>query len=116
MKDRFRDILDIEDVHGVIFLGFNGKMIYSEFVIQRPQSLDDINWLLFVHALDGVGELELIFENSRYFLRRTASGFIIVIMGEIALIEMVRLNCDILLPTFEKTESKPKGLRRFFNI
>ena len=114
MKERFKDILDIEDVQGVLFLNFDGKVIFSEFLSQLPEKLQAINWLLFIHTLNGVQEAELVFENSRCYIRRTETGYIFVVMGEVALIEMIRLNCDILLPAFEHQKKKPKGLGRFF--
>ncbi|MFC1567450.1 hypothetical protein ACFL3R_01265 [Thermodesulfobacteriota bacterium] len=101
MKKHFQDILDIEDVRGVLFLNFDGKVIFNEFLSQLPDKLEAINWLLFIHTLNGVQEAELVFENSRCYIRRTETGYIFVVMGEAALIEMVRFNCDILLPVFE---------------
>lgn len=114
MKARFKDILDIEDVHGVLFLNFDGKVIFSEFMPQLSAKLEAINWLLFIHTLNGAQEAELVFEDSRCYIRRTATGYIFVVMGAVALIEMVRLNCDILLPAFEHQQKKRKGLGRFF--
>jgi len=116
MKKRFKDILDLEDVKGVFFLNFDGKAIFSEFLSQGPENFKDINWLLFTHTIKGVQEAELVFENSRCYIRRTKTGYIFVVMGKTAPIEMVRLNCDILLPAFEPQKKKPKGFRRFFKI
>ena len=116
MKNRFKDIIDIEDVDGVIFLGFDGKIIYSEFVSHPPENLADIDWHLFIHSLNGLREAQLVFENRRLYIRRAQTGLVIVLMGKIALTEMVRLNCDILLSSLEEKEEKPKGFRRFFKF
>ena len=116
MKERFKDILDLEDVQGVLFFSFDGKVIFSEFLSGRHEKFKAINWLLFINTLKGIQEAEFIFENSRCYMRKAKTGYLLVIMGETALIEMVRLHCDILLPTFEKQEKKPKGLRRFFKL
>jgi len=116
MKSLFRDILDIEDVHGAIFLSLDGKPVFNEFVSHPPKGLEHINWRLFIRSLDGVREAELVFENRRFFIKRAPSGYILVIMGETAPAEMVRLNCDILIPNLEKTSKKPKGLGRFFKL
>ena len=116
MKERFKDILDLEDVQGVLFLSFDGKIIFSEFLSRLPEKFKAVNWLLFIHTLKGIQEAEFIFENSRCYIRRAKTGYILVIMGKIALIEMVRLYCDILLPTFEQQKKKPKGLMRFFKL
>ncbi len=116
MKERFKDILDIEEVQSVLFLSLDGKVIFSEFLSRLPEKFKAINWLLFIHTLNGIQEAEFIFENSRCYIRRAKTGYILVIMGETALIEMVRLHCDILLPTFEQQKKKPKGLGRFFKL
>ena len=116
MKERFKDILELEDVQGVLFVDFDGKIVFSEFLSRRPEKLDAVNWLIFMHTLNGVQEAELVFESSRCYIRRTKTGCIFVVMGEVALIEMVRLNCDILLPAFEQQKKKRKGLGRFFKF
>jgi hypothetical protein len=116
MKERFKDILDLEDVQGVLFLNFDGMVLFSEFLSQPPEKLEAINWLLFIHTLNGVQEAEFAYENSRCYMRRVKTGYVLVIMGKIAIIEMVRLHCDILLPTFDEQKKKPKGLGRFFKF
>ena len=114
MKEFFKDIFDIEDVQGVFFINLDGKIIFNQFLSKPFENLDAVDWLLFIHTINGVQEVELIFENLRCYIRKTATGYIFVVMGEVALVEMVRLNCDILLPAFEHQENKPKGLGRFF--
>jgi hypothetical protein len=114
MKDLFKDIFDIDDVHGVMFLPFKGKLVFSEFASQQPKKIGDINWLPFVHSLNGIHEAELIFENNRFYLRKAGMGYILVVMGKAGLTEMVRLNCDVLISSFEQTKKKHKGLELFF--
>lgn len=116
MKKRFKDILDLEDVQGVLFFSFEGKVIFSEFLSRLSEKFKVINWLLFIYTLNGIQEAEFIFENNRCYIRRAKAGYILVIMGKIALIEMVRLHCDILLPALEQQKKKPKGLGRFFKL
>ncbi len=114
MKDLFKDILDVQDVEGVIFFSLDGKLVFSEFISILPEKIEHIDWRSFFHTLDTIREVELVFENSRFYVRRTGSGYILVVMGKTALIEMVRLNCNVLLPAFEATTKKPKGLGRIF--
>ena len=116
MKSLFKDILDIEDVHGVIFLSLEGKAVFNEFISQPPKKLEHINWRSFTRSLDGVQEAELVFENRQFFIKRASSGYILVAMGITAPSEMVRLNCDILIPNLKKTIEKPKGFGRFFKL
>ena len=114
MKDLFKDIFDIDDVHGVMFLPFKGKLVFSEFVSQQPKKIGDINWLPFIQSLNGIHEAELIFENNRFYLRKAGMGYILVVMGKAGLTEMVRLNCDVLISSFEQTKKKHKGFELFF--
>lgn len=116
MKERFNDILELEDVNGVLFINFDGRIVFNKFVSRQPKNLDAVNWLLFIHTLDGLQETEFIFENIRCYIRRTGTGYIFVVMGAAPPIEMVRLNCDILLPVFEPQKKKGKGLGRFFKF
>lgn len=94
------NILNIDGVHGVMFISFEGKSVYKEFVSRPTKKIEEINWLSMFNTLNGIQEAELVFENSRFYLRRAETGFIVVIMGEIVPIEMVRFNCEILLPSF----------------
>lgn len=114
MKDLFKDIFDIDDVHGVMFLTVDGKHVFSEFVYQEHKRIGDINWLPFIHALSEIYEAEFIFENNRFYLRKAGMGYILVVMGKTGLTEMVRLNCDVLISSFEQTKKKHKGFELFF--
>ena len=114
MKDLFKDIFNIDNVQGVMFLPIKGKLVFSEFVSQQPKKIGDINWPPFIQTLNGIHEAELIFENNRFYLRRAGMGYILVVMGEAGLTEMVRLNCDVLISTFKQTKKKHKGSEFFF--
>ena len=108
MKDLFKDIFDIDDVHGVMFLPIKGKPVFSEFVSQQPKNVGDINWLPFIHTLNGIHEAEVVFEKYRFYLRRAGMGYILVVMGKAGLTEMVRLNCDVLISSVDQTKKKHK--------
>lgn len=114
MKDLFKDIFNIDNVQGVMFLPIKGKLVFSEFVSQQPKKIGDINWPPFIQTLNGIHEAELIFENNRFYLRRAGLGYILVVMGEAGLTEMVRLNCDVLISSFKQTKKKHKGSEFFF--
>ena len=116
MKELFKDILDLDDIQGVLFVSLDGKLVFEEFGSHPPDRVEGINWLPFISTLDGVREGELVFENKRLYVRKAESGYILVVMGDMALTEMLRLNCDILLPALEQTAKKPKGLGRFFKL
>jgi len=114
MKDRFKEILNIEGVYGILFLSFDGKIVFNEFMSHPPKGLNNGNWHTFAHALNGIQEAELIFDKNRLYIRKTGSGYILVVMERLAQAAMVRLNCDILLPSLDQIKKKPKGFGRFF--
>ncbi len=114
MKDLFKDIFNIDNVQGVMFIPIKGKLVFSEFVSQQPKKIGDINWPPFIQTLNGIHEAELIFENNRFYLRRAGMGYILVVMGKACLTEMVRLNCDVLISSFKQTKKKHKGSEFFF--
>ena len=116
MRIQLKDILNIKNIHGVLFLNFEGKIVFKEFISHIPEETEDINWLPFVHTLNNVQEAELVFDKIKFYLRRSKSGFIIVVMDRSAIIEMVRLNCDIILPSLEEAPKKSGGLMRFFKL
>lgn len=114
MKDLFKNILNINEVQGVMFLSFDGKVIFKKFKSTSPEKIEDKDWPFFVHTLNHIRAAELVYKNSIIYIRKTKTGYIFVIMSRFAPVAMIRLNCDILLPHFEQTEQKPKGFRRFF--
>ena len=114
MKDLFKDILDIKDVQGIVFFSFDGEILFKEFLIHPPEEFQDGNWPVFIHSLSDIQEAELIFENTKFYIRKTGSGYLLIIMGISALMAMIRLNCGIILPSFDQTKKKTQGLWRFF--
>lgn len=114
MKELFRDILSIDDVIGVMLFSFKGELIFKEFLSPLSEEPETREWWpLFIDSLQGVREADIVYENSRLYIRKTDLGYLLILMGLFAPVAMMRLNCDILLPTLEKV-GVPKGLVRFF--
>ena len=113
MRELFSDILNIEGVKGLMVLSFAGDMIYQELTHTIQQDVENNDWKLFIESLAGMRESDLIFEKGRLYIRRTEIGYLIVIIGSFVPIAMMRLQCDILLPSLKPAKA-PKGLRRFF--
>ena len=96
MEKIFQDILNIDDVHGLVLLSDEGKVMF--------ESLDDtkflpeksrLNWKMIIDSLEEFREMDLIFEEGRFYIRRTESGYLMISMGRDVSIAMVKLNCDI---------------------
>jgi len=114
MKGLFAEILKIDDVLGVMFFSFDGKLIFKEFLSHPAEGIENNNWVSFVHTLSDVREAEMIFENNRLYIKRAATGYVFIVMGSFAPVAMVRLNCNILLSSFDQLKKKSRGLGRFF--
>jgi len=114
MEPNFDDILDLEDVRGIAVLSKDGQILFQKFsTAANTVKLETKNWSAFLQALEGIREADFIFESSRLYVRDSTGGYLLVLMGQFAPIAMVRLNCDILLPTLKQAHAT-KGLARFF--
>ncbi len=105
MKKLFADLLDLKDVNGIIVVSFDGDLIYEEFsapLSERPESRD---WKPFVESLNGAKEANLVFEKGTLYVRE-----IVVSMGFLASAPMVRLTCDVLLPSINKVKKGKKKI------
>ena len=98
MKTMFENILNLEDVQGIIFLSHRGKRMFSEYDGDIGADLENFDWSAFTGAFKCVQEAELVFSNNRVFYRRTELGQVIIIMGWFATIAMIRLKCNEILP------------------
>ncbi len=112
MKDLFAEILEIGDVEGVMLLSPEGKPVFQQFSDKISRAVKKTDWRPFVQVLEQTREMELMFEDRLLYIRKSAAGYVIILMGLFASTSMVRLNCDALMPALEK--KAPKGLGRFF--
>jgi hypothetical protein len=116
MKDLFKEILGIENVYGVLYVEADGKVAFREFSVPVDQALDTVTWQSLLNAFPDCKEFTLVFEMRRLYVRKAATGYILVLLGLVAPISLVRLNCESLLPALEKQgqTASGKGLMRFF--
>ena len=114
MESIFKELLDLDDVDGVMLFSFEGDLILREFSSPSSGQLEDRHWWsLFIGSLKGIREAELVFERKRVYVRAADSGYLFIITGEFAPMAMMRLSCDLILPRI-RTMGRPKGLKRFF--
>lgn len=114
MKDLFDDILSMNDVHGVMLFSFEGKLMFKEFVSPVMEEPETRNWWpVLIDHLNGAREVDLVFEKSRLYVRRTEVGYLMILMGPFAPMAMLRLSCDLLVPSLRQIKLT-KGLRQFF--
>lgn len=113
MQELFNEILGMEGVKGLMMFSFAGDPIYKKFNQAPPDGIDSRDWSLFIESLSGMRETDLIFEKGRLYIRRTDIGYLVVLMGLFVPIAMMRLQCDILLPSLKPAKAA-KGIRRLF--
>jgi hypothetical protein len=114
MKELFQDILEMEDVFGLMLFSFEGKLLFKAFPLPPSEDPETRDWWpLFTASLDGVKEADLLFDHRRLYIRETDMGYLMVLMGSLTPTAMLRLNCDMLLPKLK--EKRPaRGLMRIF--
>lgn len=115
MRDLFYDILNTKGVKGILLFSFSGDLIFKEFTAPVDRKPESLNWRFFIESLKDIRETDLIFEKGRIYIRQAEIGYLVVFMALFVPIAMVRLNCDILLPSL-KQQKPGKKLGRLLKI
>jgi len=113
MRELFKDILNMEGVKGLVVFSFAGDPVYQEFNQAQPEAIESRDWRLIIESLAGMRETDLIFKKGRLYIRRTDIGYLVILMGLFVPIAMMRLQCDILLPSLKPAKAAV-GIRRLF--
>jgi hypothetical protein len=113
MKALFQDILHMDDMKGVVILDPNGAVLFHEFLQDQVPDLKNLGRLARVPEVRKTREMELLYEHDRLYLRTLGTGLIIVWTGVFASMAMVRLSCEVLIPSLETTLAA-KGWRRLW--
>lgn len=115
MKDIFKDVMGIEGVHGLMVVSNEGNVLLSKFSSdfkEEEEKLSQVNWEPFTIEMSTIKDAELIYDSARFYIKKSETGFLIVIIGDHAPISMVRLNCEILLPMLTKIQPASKRIGR----
>ncbi|MFZ0450990.1 MAG: hypothetical protein WAL98_17275 [Desulfatiglandaceae bacterium] len=98
MKKLFKELLDMEEVMGLMLLSFEGEFILHKFVdsvVEKPENME--SWGLFIHSLKGAKEVEILFQDAKIYIRKTVAGYLFVMVHVSTPMAMLRLNCDLAL-------------------
>ncbi|MCU0598783.1 MAG: hypothetical protein MUE70_05920 [Desulfobacterales bacterium] len=117
MKDIFQDVLGIEGVHGVLVISNDGNIIANKFSSKfkyEEEKLGQILWSPFVLELSGIVDAELLFDAAKFYIKKSDAGYLIVIMEDYTQLSMVRLNCEVLLPSLDKLKPTSKRISEIF--
>jgi len=112
MKTILKDLLGIDGVKGVVIFSPEGKLVLSRFSDNyraEESYIENVSWDTLAVELRDIAEAEFVFERDRFYIRKSHSGFLLVILDDFAPVSMVRLNCEIVLPTLDRM--KPGGGR-----
>ena len=110
----FNDILSMNSIKGVMLVSHQGDILFKEFLGRQPTKPDNNTWWeLFIGALDGIQEADLVFEKNRLYVRKADSGYLMILTGLDTSISMLRLNCDVVIPSLKNLKPK-KGLKGLF--
>jgi hypothetical protein len=114
MRELFKEMLQMEEVLGVLMATPEGEIIFQEFRLP-PSNAHDLNHSLasVMRAMNGIREADFLFDKIRIYIRKTDAGYLIVNMSEFASAAMVRLNCDMVLPSLNQVR-RGKGVRQLF--
>ncbi len=113
MKELFADILNMEGIRGVLLLSFQGDIVYRESRAGGLPDLSKVDWKNILSTLDQTRETDLVFDLGRVYIRKTDLGYLLIPMNNRASVAMLRLNCDILLPSLKPAKG-PRSLKRLF--
>ena len=113
MRELFNDILSTDGVSGVMLFSFKGDLIFKKFRPSVNAAPEGRDWSFFIESLEGMRETDLVFEKGRIYIRKTEIGYIVILMALFVPIAMIRLNCDILLPSLKASKSGKKIGRLF---
>jgi hypothetical protein len=108
MQELFNDILRTDGVSGVMLFSFKGDLIFKEFRSSVNEAPEGRDWSFFIESLEGMRETDLVFEKGRIYIRKTDIGYIVILMALFVPIAMIRLNCDIILPSLKPAKSGKK--------
>jgi len=113
MKELFKDLLSVDGIKGIVLFSSQGEVLFKTFLSAIPEEPEARDWALFFDSINKVRESDLIFQDGRMYIRKTELGFLVILMRSSAPVALVRLNCDVLLPSLKPAKTS-KGFGRFF--
>lgn len=106
MEKYFKEILEIEDVRGILVLDHRGGLRLKALRDQAVKPAADHDWSGLVQSLGGVPVAELVFEHQRVYFHQAGDGYVAVIMGRSAPMAMVRRNCEAIAAGLSRSASR----------
>ena len=114
MNHFFKDIIAIDGVKGILLFSPEGRLHFQELNYPFHEDPARQDWSFVPLMMKNIREADLVYENSRFYLRSTAAGCLLVVMERTTPISLVRLSCDMAIPALKKQAGVSKGIMRFF--
>jgi hypothetical protein len=111
MQDKLKDIHELDHVLGCLLINNDGAIVHAFFSSPQTTAPEGHDWAFFVKALGDVQEVEIIFDDMRMYIRKTKTGYLLILAEIYAMLSLIRLHCDVVMPKLD--QHKPKGLKRF---
>ena len=112
MQKILDDMLQLDHVGGCLIVSSAGQVLCGKFASPPPDSFESFPWNELVSQLNGIKEADVMFAETRVYLRQSPNGYLVIFMEPYAVLAMIRLQCDVLLSALPKEKSK--GLLGFF--
>jgi predicted regulator of Ras-like GTPase activity (Roadblock/LC7/MglB family) len=112
MKTIFKEITELDHVTGCLFINKEGQVVHAHFPATPSLSIENHNWPAFIKGLGNISEADILFEDKKVLMRKTTTGYLLVVTEHDAILSLIKLHCDILVPKLN--DYKPKGISRFF--
>jgi len=114
MKEYFQEILSISEVQWTIFLTPDGKPVFIE--PSSKELADASMWQRLLAEITPINEVDLIYGKKRVYIRNAGSGYIVVIMDRFSNSAMIKLQCDVIIPSLKKMKIKKRIMAQIKNF
>ena len=106
MQKILDDIVQLDHVKGCLIIGPAGQVVCSKFASEPLHAPESFPWRDLTNHLDGMKEADILFAESRCYLRPSPDGYLVILMEPYAVLAMIRLQCDVLFSALPKEKSK----------
>ncbi len=102
MKELFKGLMEMEDIKGIFLFSMDGKIIFQDTKEPLLKPIEEEKWLTQLSVAKDLDEIEFVYDYEKIYIRRTEGGLLFLRMGTSAPLDMVKMNCNILLMISKK--------------
>lgn len=110
----FDDLFGINGVLGILIVSPERNILFQDLTNLGLNNINETDLEIPFLLLDGVREVDLLFERYRIYIRKCPVGYFWVIMAPDASAAMIRLQCDIIAPKMSLKKQTKRGISRLF--